>query len=250
MSEGGLTMPYVVQRHRAFALVAILVSCYVGILAPNPALAQTPDGVVPITAEPDHKIRFDNGRVRMYEVVLPKGRATLMHEHRADSFTVFFRTAELTNEPYGGGKPLVLNRTPGVVGFTSTAKGAYSHRVIASGDATFHVIAMELLSPTPAGPSPATGRSGSAFKVVLDNPRGRVYRITLAPNESTETFTRPGATALFAISAGRISETLEGKPVRLWDFEPAHFRWFDNSEKLSLRNEGPAPVELVEIEVF
>ena len=231
-------------------LAALLAICCFGVIAPLSGISQTPDGVVPITAEPDHKIRFDNGRVRMYEVVLPKGKATLMHEHRADSFTVFFRTAEVTNEPHGGGKPVVFNRTPGFVGFNSTAKGPYSHRVIASGETMFHVIAMELLSSTPAGSAITTQRPGPAFKVALENPRGRAYRITLAPGESTETFTRPAGSALFAISAGRISEAVDGKSVRLWDFEPAHFRTFENSEKVSMKNESSTPVELVEIEVF
>ena len=243
-------MLYANKVDRANPLIAILVSCFVGFLATTSSVAQTPDGVVPITSEPDHKIRFDNGRVRMYEVVLPKGKATLMHEHRADSFTVFFRTAEITNEPHGGGKPVVFSRTPGFVGFASTTKGPYSHRVIASGETTFHVIAMELTSPTPAGSATTTQRPGSAFKVALENPRGRAYRVTLAPGESTETFTRPAGSVLFAISAGRISETVDGKPVRLWDFEPAHFRWFETGEKLSVKNESSTPIDLVEIEVF
>jgi hypothetical protein len=207
-------MLYAAQANRVHSLAAILVSSCLWCLVPTSGFAQTPAGVVPITLEPDHKIRFDNGRVRMYEVVLPKGRATLVHEHRADSFTVFVRSAEVTNEPYGG-KPVVLQRTPGFVGFTSTAKGPYSHRVIASGETTFHVIALELLSPTPNGSLTTTQLPSSTFKVVLESPRGRAYRATLAPGESTDTFTRAAGSALFAISAGRISESVEGKPVRL-----------------------------------
>jgi mannose-6-phosphate isomerase-like protein (cupin superfamily) len=242
-------MLYAAQANRAHPLVAILVSCYLGILAPASSVAQTPDGVVPITSEPDHKIRFDNGRVRMYELVLPKGKTTLVHEHRADSFTVFFRTTEVTNEAHRG-KAVVFKRTAGDVAFTSTAKGPYSHRVFTTGETTFHVIAMELMSPTPAGSATATQRPSPAFKVALENPRGRVYRVTMAPGESTGTFTRPAGSALFAISAGRISETVDGKPVRLWDFEPGHFRWFEMSEKLSVKNESSTPIDLVEIELF
>jgi hypothetical protein len=109
---------------------------------------------------------------------------------------------------------------------------------------------MELMSPTPAGFATATQRPGPAFKVALENPRGRVYRVTIAPGESTETFTRPAGSALFAISAGRISENIDGKPARLWDLEPGHFRWFETSEKLSVKNESPTPIDLVEIELF
>ena len=243
-------MLYANQFNRAHPLVEILVFGILGFLAPTFSVAQTPDGVVPITSEPDHKIRFDNGRVRMYEVVLSKGKATLVHEHRADSFTVFFRTAEVTNEPHGGGKPVVFNRTPGFVGFNSTVKGPYSHRVTASGETTFHVIAMELMSPTPTGSATATQRPSSTFKVALENPRGRAYRLTLVPGESTEAFTRPAGSALFAISPGRISENVDGKPARLWDFETGHFRWFETSEKLSMKNESSTSIDLVEIEVF
>jgi len=173
----------------------------------------------------------------------------LWHEHRADSFTVFFRTADVTNEPFRG-KPLVLQRTPGSVGFNSTAKGPYSHRVTASGDTTFHVIALELLDAQPSGSASVGQRSSAAYKVVVENPRGRAYRLTLNPGESAGAFTRPGNTALFAISSGRISEQPEGKAPRLWDFEPAHFRWFETGEKLSLKNESSSAIELVEIEIY
>jgi len=238
---------------------AWLVSCgfVTSLSAQQGTLADAPDvqtslteGVVPITEEPDHRIRFDNGTVRMYEVVLPRGRATLMHEHLADNFTVFFRTARVLNEPHGGGEPVAVEARPGVVSFSSTAEGPYTHRVISGGEETFHVIAMELLTPGPAAAPSAEPRPGAAFELVLENDRGRAYRIILAPGESTGSFTRPAGTALFAVSSGRVSEELEGRPRRLWDFEPADFRWFDGSEALSIRNEGTEPIELVEIEVL
>lgn len=240
-------MLFAAKADRAYAFITVVFSWCGGILSPISGIAQTLDGVIAITAEPNHKIRFDNGRVRMYELVLPKGKATLVHEHRADSFTVSFRTTEITREPLGG-KPVVVKIPAGRVGFASTAKGPYSHRVIASGDATTHVIAMELMSS--AGAVTAAQRPGAAFKIVMENPRGRAYRLTLAPGESTEAFTRSAGTAVFAISAGRISESADGKPARLWDFEPGHFRWLDVSEKLSVKNEGSIPIDLVEIEVF
>jgi len=219
-----------------------------GLLAPFAGVAQTSSGAVPITAEPDHKIRFDNGKVRMYEVVLPKGKATQVHEHQHDSFNVFFRATEITNEPVG--RPATVFRLPaGLVGFASTAKGPYSHRVVASGE-TMHVIAMELKSSSPSASPGAALRPAPPFKVALQNPRGRVYRLKLEPGEATGAFTRPANSVLFAVSAGRISESGEGKNARLWDFEPGYFRWFDSGETVTLKNEGPTPIDLVAIEVF
>ena len=62
------------QSNRAYLLEKVFLCCCLLVLAPMSGIAQTPEGVVPITSEPDHKIRFDNGKVRMYEVVLPRGR--------------------------------------------------------------------------------------------------------------------------------------------------------------------------------
>lgn len=211
---------------------------------------KNPQNVVPIIDEPAHKIRFDNGSARMYEVVLKQGESTLMHEHLTDNFTIFFRTARILAEPYGDREPIIIEAAPGIVGFTSTADGSYSHRVISGGEETFHVIAMELLTPPSANVNHPVSRSGTPFEVVLENNRGRAYRISLAPGESTGSFRRRAGTALFAVSGGRISEAPDGKPSRLWDFETADFRWFDTSETLTIRNESSLAVELVEIEIL
>lgn len=222
--------------------------CLVVLLVPSVAVSQTPEQAVPITAEPEHKIRFDNGTVRMYEVRLPKGHATLMHEHRADSFSVIFGDTEITNEPLGGAAT-ESTFAAGRVGFASTAQGPYAHRVIASEDTDFHVIAMELMAAEPASAASLEPIADPAFELVLDNPRGRAYRIRLAPGESTGPFRRRGSTALFAISAGRIAEAVAGAGIRLWDFATGHFRWMDTAETLRLKNEGSAPLHLVEIEI-
>lgn len=234
------------RRTRLFALV---VACASAIFVAPGGLAQPPDGVVPITSEPNHKIRFDNGKVRMYEVFLVKGNSTVMHEHKADSFSVIFTSSVITNEPLG--KASATFPVPaGFVGFSSTAMGPYSHRIATSKDKDFHVIAMELMSPKPDGPASVNQRADPPFQVVRENSRGRVYRIRLAPGESTGPYARPGSTGVFAISAGRISEEFDGKAKRIWDFETGQFRWMDSAEGLTLKNEGAAPVDLVEIEVF
>jgi hypothetical protein len=238
------------QARHAVLIVAALVPFCMGFLAPMASMAAPPDGVLPITAEPDHKIRLDNGKVRVIEVVLPKGKATLFHEHLYDAFFVFFRNSEITSEPFRG-KPVATKTPVGSVSFTSTATGPYAHRVIASGDETVHVIATELLTPpTAAGATSASESRFPPFEVALENSRGRLYRLKLNPGDSAEGFTRPAGTAVFAVSSGRISEKPEGKPARLWDFEPGHFRWVEASEELSLKNESAAPIELVEIEVY
>lgn len=232
---------------RLFA-ATLAVPC-LGLLAATSCVAAPPEGVLPITAEPEHKIRFDNGSVRVIEVVLPKGKASLFHEHLYDAFFVFFRNAELTNEAFHG-KAVATTTPVGSVHFTSTKAGPYAHRVIASGVETVHVAAIELLTPVAvAAPAGASDRF-PPFEIALENTRGRVYRLKLNPGESTDSVARPAGTMVLAISPGRISEKPAGKPARLWDFEPGDFRRAEATEELALKNEGAAPIELVEIEVF
>jgi hypothetical protein len=223
------------------ALLSVL-----GVLCAPAAIAQN-DAPRPITGEPEHKIRFDNGSVRVYVLFLPAGKATLMHEHAADSFNVVFSNAEMTNQSFGG-TPATFFPPAGFVGFTPAPR-PYAHRVAASGQSPFHVAALELISPAGGAPR-ANQRTNPAFSMVVENARGRAYHYSLAPGASTGAFARAGNTAVFAVSGGRISETLEGKPPRLWDVEPGHFKWLQDSERLSIRNEGAAPIQLVDIEVF
>jgi mannose-6-phosphate isomerase-like protein (cupin superfamily) len=229
-------------------ITAALVFSFVGLSFSLPCLAQLPAGVVPITSEPNHKVKFDNGRVRMIEAALPQGKTSLFHEHQYDGFFVFFRSKGFASEPLQG-KPVVTNLPAGTVLFIPAENGPYIHRVSAGSDEPALVSVLELMART-AGSTTASELRFPPFEIALENSRGRVYRLKLNPGKSSDVFTRPAGTAVFAISSGRISEKPEGKPIRMWDIEPGYFRWVDAKEELTIKNEGQVPVELVEIEVF
>ncbi|MCB1865028.1 MAG: hypothetical protein KDG50_06325 [Chromatiales bacterium] len=219
-------------------------------VAPAPPLRAEPlpPDVVPITAEPDHKIRFDNGRVRLVEARIPRGRLTKFHEHQFDAFFVFFANAAVTNEAYGG-KPTTSPTPVGAAYFIPAPLGGYIHRVGAGADAAVHVSALELMVPPATDRGEPEGRF-PPFELAIESARGRMYRLKLDPGESAEAFTRPAGTAIVAVSSGRSSEQRDGGPTTLWDFEPGDFRWVDTAEELTVRNDGSAPIELIEIEVF
>jgi quercetin dioxygenase-like cupin family protein len=211
------------------------------------AVAELPAGVVPITSEPDHKVRFENGKVRIIEAHVPEGKKTLFHEHRYDGFFVFFKADGFVNEPYKG-TPISPNLPAGAVQFIPANK-PYIHRVGASGDQEVYVSVVELLSPARSTKKEADERF-PPFVILMENSRGRMYRLRLNPGESSDKFTRPAGTAMFAITSGKITEKPHGKPTMTWDLAPGKFRWTDSGEELTLKNEGQTPVELVEIEVF
>jgi len=71
----------------------------------------------------------------------------------------------------------------------------------------------------------------------------------LKPSETTELFTRPANTLIVALSGGRVTEVMEGKP-RFWDSEPGDFQWVNAPEKLTIKNDGAMDLDVVEFEIF
>jgi hypothetical protein len=214
-----------------------------------PVFGQSKDPVVPVSREPSHHVRFDNGRVRVYDVRVPKGQWTQFHEHSWDNFFVFIVPTTQEFEFLDGRKG-TREVKPGDVGFSSTAAGAYTHRVRAVGELPLHVVDIELLNNVQLGSGAPGPKRPESMKMVLEDTRGRAYNIVLQPGESTALFVRPAHTGIFAVSGGRVSETGEGKSQRLWDSEPGDFRWNEVAEKLTMKNEGLKDEEFVEIEMF
>lgn len=238
------------RRPASFVSVMIAIGATLCALAALRAYGQAQDVVVAVSAESNHRIRFDNGRVRMYEVELPKGKATAFHEHVADSFAVVLNSTSRINEPKDGQRTLGSIKA-GQVAFASTAKGPYTHRIEAAGDVPFRVIAMEILSPENPGANGGRALRPAPFVVAAqENSRGRVFRLILKPGDAVGPFERPANTAIFAIVGGRTSEASDGQVPRLWDSEAGSFRWVDSPQRVTIRNEGKSEVELVEIEIF
>lgn len=215
-----------------------------------PAVGQSKDPSLPVSMEPNHHVRFDNGRVRVYDVQVPKGMWTQFHEHAWDNFFVFINPTTLAFE-FNDGRPGTRQVKPGDVGFTSTATGPYTHRVSSAGGLPLHVVDIETLNNVPLGSGAAAPkRPEPSFKIVMENSRGRAYDLVLKPGETTAVFVRPANTGVFAVSGGRVSETPDGKAARLWDSEPGDFRWNEVSERLTITNNSARDEEFVEIEIF
>jgi quercetin dioxygenase-like cupin family protein len=238
----------IAQYFRSGSLLSVaFIMTLSGLLAPSLCHAELPAGVVPITSEPSHHVRLENGKVRIIEALIPKGEKSLFHEHRFDGFFVFFKADGFVNEPYEG-KPMSPSLQTGAVQFIPANK-PYIHRVGASENHDVHVSVVELLTPANEV-AKETEQRFPPFEVSLENSRGRIYRLKLGPGESTDVFARPANTAIFAITSGQVTEKLEGKPAGKWELAPGKFRWTDSSEELTIKNDGQIPVELVEIEVF
>src|SRR5687768_12319642 len=140
------------------------------------------EGVVPVFEEPRHRVVFENQYVRVLDVVLPPGDATLFHRHAEDLIGVTIADAPTRRQEMGKAASDAPAGKAGDVWFQGYKKSPAIHKVTNTGTTSLHYVAAEILSSigAPLG-SPALG---SGLKPVLENDRVRVSRLTLEPNQS------------------------------------------------------------------
>jgi quercetin dioxygenase-like cupin family protein len=203
--------------------------------------AQSP---VEIKGEAHHHPKFENEFVRIWDVTVPGGDATLWHIHRNDNVVITLAGASLRLEN-ASGPPAEGEWKFGEVRF---AKATYTHRAINIGTTPFHNLTIELLKPANASP-PVLAKEGDR-EPVLENDRVRAFRVTLAPGESTPVHTHPLPGLSIAITAGELEATTEGNatPVRLM-LPATDVRWRPGTITHSIKNAGKSTFEAVDIEL-
>src|SRR4030095_6750281 len=100
--------------------------------------AQNP---VEIKGEPRHHPNFENEFVRIWDVTVPGGDATLWHAHRSDNVVVTLAPAKLHIETLGR-EPVDAEWKYGEVRFS---EATYVHRAMNVGTTAFHNLTIQLL---------------------------------------------------------------------------------------------------------
>jgi quercetin dioxygenase-like cupin family protein len=151
-------------------------------LIPAGTLSQSnsPQSPVEISGEPRHHPKFENEFVRILDVTVPAGDATLWHVHRNDNVVVTLSGANLRLEKVGAPTVEVLWKT----GDVNFGKATYVHRAINIGTTPFHNLTIELLR-SPLGSQLSKLKAPITRPPLLENERVRVYRVTLEPGQST-----------------------------------------------------------------
>lgn len=202
---------------------------------------QTP---VPVAKEPSHYLKSENPYIRVYDVVVPPGDATLMHVHGKDYFFVNFGDATLKNQ--AAGQPEQdLNLKDGEVRYTPAT---VTHRVRNIGKTPFHNLTVELLQPPSANPERFTPL-GKNQTVVLENERIRAIRTLLQPGESTGIHSHPQHILMITVDNGSIRVDFPRQKPQEKRVKPGEFTWQDAPLTHSLANSGETPVQVIEVEV-
>lgn len=212
------------------------------------ALSQSnsPQSPVEISGEPRHHPKFENEFVRIWDVTVPAGDATLWHAHRNDNVVVTLSGAKLRIET-AGGAPAELEWKFGDVKF---GKATYVHRAMNIGATPFRNLTIELLK-SPGSPAEVLKTNEPAGRApVLENDKVRVYRVSLEPGQSTPLHTHllPGLSV--AITAAEIEITTAGKPTADRLTLPAgDARWRAGAVTHMVKNVGQTRFEAADIEL-
>jgi quercetin dioxygenase-like cupin family protein len=200
---------------------------------------------VEISGEPRHHPKFENEFVRILDVTVPAGDATLWHVHRNDNVVVTLGGANLRLEKVGAPTVEVLWKT----GDVNFGKATYVHRAINIGTTPFHNLTIELLR-SPLGSQLSKLEEPITRPPLLENERVRVYRVTLEPGQSTPMHTNLLPSLGVAITAAKLEVTIEGKDKPEHVTLPAgDVRWRVSALTHSIKNVGKTRFEAVDIEL-
>lgn len=215
--------------------VAVLTLC--GVL---PSTVQSP---VPVANEPRHHLKLENEYVRVFDVLVPPGDATLFHVHSNDYAFVMIGDATLKAEAMGG-QPGDLIVKDGEIRFT---KGPITHRVTNVGGTPFRNITIEILR-SPGRAAPSTPDTSPGLSTVLDNERIHIERLILQPGESTSLHTHGlSALSVFLTKATVRVESPGSKPETI-EYKPGDFRWRAAPVTHSIKNIGSTRFEAVGVD--
>jgi quercetin dioxygenase-like cupin family protein len=224
----------------------LLITLSVLVIIPIAAISQSNSAQNPveIKGEPRHHPKFENEFVKIWDVTVPGGDATLWHAHRNDNVVVTLAPAKLHIETLGR-DPVDAEWKYGEVRFSPAT---YIHRAANIGPTAFHNLTIELLKPANANP-PVLAKEGDREPVV-ENDRVRVFRVTLEPGESTPVHTHPLPGLSIAITAGELEATTAGSamPVRMM-LPATDVRWRPGRVTHSIKNVGTNRFVAVDIEL-
>jgi quercetin dioxygenase-like cupin family protein len=205
--------------------------------------AQSP---VEISGEPRHHPKFENEFVRIWDVTVPGGDATLWHAHRNDNVVITLAGAKLHIETVGR-DPIDTEWKTGEVRFS---KATYVHRAMNVGTTPFHNLTIELLKSPAYLADVANLPKETGREPILENDRVRVYRVMLAPGEASPKHTHPLPGLSIALTNSDIEIATEGqpKPDRL-SLKSTDVRWRPGAVTHSVKNAGKTPFEAIDIEL-
>jgi hypothetical protein len=210
---------------------------------PLAGAAWAADQIVPIEQEPQHRLKFQNRRVRLFDVLLSPGYVGIYHTHIYDGVFVNIETAATRAQDLGADPQDRPPRNVGDVYFIDYGTKPKVHRVANIGGSTYRVTDTEVLHNC-GGFAPVKDSGGQSL--ILENDRVRVTRLKIDPGETIAL--HPPCGMLVAVTAGKLKFLAPGGE-ELVTLNPAGFKWRDSAAPVEFVNVGDASFHAVDIVV-
>lgn len=211
-----------------------------------PSAAQAP---LPVEKEPHHRVVLENAYVRVLDILLAPGEATLDHSHAHDALQVMVVPSKFRVEVSGKPPVDVLQGQPGDVGFVAFSKTPLTHRMRNIGAFPLQMLEVEFLAPSPAPPKTPFQQETATYKLALDNERVRVFRRDLAPGASSGMHTHQRPMLGINVTGGSFFYEQSGQPPRNAEVAPATVSWPPVPFSHSLKNVGNRNTVSLDVEL-
>ncbi|HVF31172.1 MAG TPA: hypothetical protein VNA22_09380 [Pyrinomonadaceae bacterium] len=207
-------------------------------------IAQT---AVPIEKEPMHRPKFENDFVRLFDVLVPTGKATEFHVHLYDGVSVRLSTAQIVDESMSGETKL-FDMKYGLATFAARPS-PQTHRVVNSGKTDFRNIFIEILSGRNSETAKPFPILSDGHVILIDNDRVRVNRLVLKPGESSKMHTHQMRGLGIVLYDSKIEIGVPGQAKRTLEPKAGDFTWQDPGTTHTIKNIGTTAFEAIDIEL-
>lgn len=217
-------------------------------------LAQTAPEVE-VTAEPHHHLILENAYVRVFNVEIPPGQATLLHRHRHDYVSVILGAAEVSSQMQG--LPTVTAKLQD--GQTDFAEGNFAHVVRDLASTSFRAVDVEFLQDAKARKAPLPKwdeerglhiLEGGTQGIMFVKDGVRVSEVDLQPGGMIPEHHHAGPHLVIAVTDLDLRNDVVGKSASKVELKAGDVKWVPGGFTHTLMNMGKRQAKFITLEFY
>lgn len=209
--------------------------------------AGSAEGWVEVRDEPRHRRRFEDGVIRMYDVLVAPGDTTLYHRHTEDTLYVSINDATVRDQQWGRDETRTGEAPAGLCLCRPHRTKPLIHQVTNVGVEPMRMIGAEIkAAPALRGVAPVS-RSDAPLDaphhaLTLERDRVRVYELALEPGASTGAIEYGFAAYTVVLSVATVAVAQTGCGARSAVHAPGDVWWQPEGFRGSITNIGEEPL--------
>lgn len=183
---------------------------------------------------------FENDRVRVWDIVWPKGQPTALHRHIYDQVGTYYEPGgRVIRTPDGAART-----TETAVGALSTTRKGTTHIEEGNSDPPLRAIFIELKKDGPSGLPAGTSGTGAfprdGAKQLLDDDRVTVWDYSWTSGAQGLEYRPAGEVVVVWLGAGTVRVTRSGREAASIDVKAGTMRHIDRGSGEALQMTGSA----------